>query len=91
MGFFLRHRDGETSWATVVAPGVGGLGLLVALVLMICNYGTLTGSDRAWVNSLPWLLPAAGTVGAVMAHRRLSRKAPANWACPYESGQCSRD
>ena len=56
---------------------LGGLGVLVGLALMIVNYGALTGSDVPWVNLLPWLLPAAGAVGAAVSHRRLNRAATA--------------
>ncbi|MEU1601057.1 APC family permease [Streptomyces sp. NPDC005708] len=70
VGFFLRHRAGESVWGAIVAPAIGGLGLLVGFVLMILNYSTLTGTASTWVNSLPWLLLAATTVGAVAAGRQ---------------------
>ncbi len=69
VGFFRRNRQGESVQGSIVAPAVGGLGLLVGLVLMIVNYSTLTGSDLTWVNSLPWTLPAAAVIGAVVAGR----------------------
>lgn len=68
VAFFVRHRNGESIWGSMVAPALGGLGLLVGLVLMVDNYSTLTGTDLAWVNLLPWLLPVACLVGALKAH-----------------------
>ncbi|GAA0219984.1 APC family permease [Actinomadura nitritigenes] len=70
VGFFLRHRRGESIWGAIAAPALGALGLAAGLVLMIVNYPTLTGSDLTWVNSLPWLMPAAAVAGAAMAGRR---------------------
>jgi amino acid transporter len=70
VGFFLRHRRGESIWGAIVAPALGGLGLATGLILMTVNYSTLTGSDLTWVNSLPWLLPAAAVAGAAAAGRQ---------------------
>jgi hypothetical protein len=70
VGYFLRHRQGESVWGTIVAPALGGIGLVAGIALMIFNYSTLTGSTATWVNSLPLLLPAAAVIGAVMAGRQ---------------------
>jgi len=70
VGFFLRHRQGESAWGAIIAPALGGIGLVVGMVLMILNYSTLTGSTATWVSSLPLLLPAAAVIGAVMAGRQ---------------------
>ncbi|NSY10185.1 NAD(P)-binding domain-containing protein [Agrobacterium tumefaciens] len=41
-------------------PLVAAVNLTVCLVLVIASYGTLTGTDNAFVNGLPWLfLPLA--------------------------------
>ena len=64
VGYFLKHRRGESIWASIIAPALGGLGLLGGLYLMITNYPTLTGSHLTWVNSLPWLLPIAAIASA---------------------------
>ena len=56
--------------ASIIAPGLGGIGLVIGIVLMILNYNTLTGSTATWVNTLPLLLPAAAVIGAVLAGRQ---------------------
>jgi amino acid transporter len=70
VAYFLRHRQGESVWGTIIAPALGGIGLVIGIVLMILNYSTLTGSTATWVNALPLLLPAAAVIGAVMAGRQ---------------------
>ena len=68
--YFLRHRQGESAWASIIAPALGGIGLVIGIVLMILNYSTLTGSTATWVNSLPLLVPAVAAIGAVMSGRQ---------------------
>ncbi len=75
VGFFLRHRRDESVWGSIVAPALGGLGLLAGLILMIINYPTLTGTDLTWVNAMPLALPVAAIAGAVMAGRQGSAHA----------------
>lgn len=70
VAFFLRHRQGEPLWGSVVAPALGGIGLVGGVVLMVINYPTLTQTHVAWVNSVPWALPIAAAVGAIAAARR---------------------
>lgn len=67
VAFFLRHREQESVWGSIVAPGLGGLGLMVGLVLMVANYSSLTGSDVGWINAMPWLILVAALVGWVAA------------------------
>jgi amino acid transporter len=62
IGFF-RHHDERHWWRTLLAPLLGGIGLVVATVLIAANYGTLTGSTSSVINSLPWLLVFAGIAG----------------------------
>ena len=62
VGFFRSHPE-RYWWKTVLAPLLGGVGLVIALVLASINYRTLTGSRSAVVNSLPWLLVVAGLGG----------------------------
>ncbi|MFD5124124.1 APC family permease [Streptomyces sp. NPDC058385] len=76
VGFFLRHREGESTWGAIVAPALGGLGLVAGLVLMITNYPTLTGSNIAWINSLPWGMLAAAVIGAFAAGRSTTTPIP---------------
>ncbi|RMI30151.1 hypothetical protein EBN03_23300 [Nocardia stercoris] len=76
VGYFLRHRDGESVAGSLVASALGGLGLITGLVLMVGNYPTLTGSDATWVDIMPWTLPVVAAAGAIAAGRR--RKADAD-------------
>ena len=73
VGFFRKNSLGESRWGTMVAPGLAAVGLAAGLVFMVHNYSLLTGSTQAWVNHLPWLLPVAALVGAVVAHRVRAR------------------
>jgi amino acid transporter len=70
VGYFLRHRQDEGIWGSIVAPAFGGLGLAIGLVLMVANYPTLTGSHLTSINSLPWALPLAAVAGALAAGRK---------------------
>jgi hypothetical protein len=65
-GFFRSHPERHW-WKTVLAPLLGGVGLVIALGLASINYGTLTGSRSTVVNSLPWLLVVAGIGGVAYA------------------------
>lgn len=71
VGFFL-HRDGLglSRWGTLVAPGLGALGLVAGLLLMVAHYSTLTASTTWWINGLPWLLVVAASAGARVARSR---------------------
>lgn len=33
VGYFLRHRRGESVWGTIIAPALGGIGLVTGIVL----------------------------------------------------------
>ncbi|WP_033288647.1 APC family permease [Amycolatopsis jejuensis] len=86
--FFRRRRDPHW-WSTCIAPGLGGLGLLVVIVLAVQNFPTMAGSDAAWIALLPWLLPVLIVVGiAVAAYLRRRRPetyaalAPRQWQSP---------
>jgi amino acid transporter len=71
--YFRLNRHGESEWSTAMAPLLGGIAMLVAFVLMIDNYGVMTGSDLWWVNHLPLvflLAPVLGLVGAGSARRK---------------------
>ena len=68
--YFLRHRQGESARASIIAPALGGIGLVIGIVLMILNYSTLTGSTATWGNSLPLLVPVVAAIGALIAGRQ---------------------
>ncbi|GAA1033309.1 MULTISPECIES: APC family permease [Amycolatopsis] len=70
VGFFLRRREGEPVLLAIVAPVLGGLGLVVGLVYMISNYSVLAAGTVKQLDYLPWLLPIAAVLGAVAAVTR---------------------
>jgi amino acid transporter len=74
--FFWIERTGESRWATLVAPLLGGIGLTAGVALMATNYGTLTGSTVAWINALPWVLIVAAVAGAGVATVHGSAETP---------------
>jgi amino acid transporter len=77
MRYFRVNAGGESRLATLVAPLLGGAGLAAGVALMVTHYSTLTGSTIGWINDLPWLLVAAGAIGAVVALARRPRSAVA--------------
>lgn len=54
-------------WPTLVAPGLGVLGLLLIVVLAIHNFSALAGSDNPVIGRLPWLLPVVALAGLAVA------------------------
>lgn len=66
LGFF-RKRPDRHWWKTVLAPLFGAIGLAVAAVLLVDNFGLLTGTSNPVITRLPWLLLAAGLGGVAYA------------------------
>lgn len=62
-----RRNEPGSSLQLLIAL-IATLGLGTAAALLISNYTTLTGSLGA-LDHAPWLLPAAGLAGAVVAYR----------------------
>ena len=75
VAFFRRHRASESVWASMVAPALGGIGLVIGLVLMVTHYSVMAGGTGGALDSLPWVLPVAAAAGAVVAGRRSARSA----------------
>jgi amino acid transporter len=67
LGYF-RNRPRHW-WNTAVAPVLGALGLVVATVLVVRNFGVLTGTSNPVVTSLPWVLVGAWVIGFAQAWR----------------------
>ncbi|HEY3871036.1 MAG TPA: APC family permease [Actinocrinis sp.] len=59
---FYRRRPGQW-WRTKIAPALGSIGMVTATVLVVTNFGVLTGTSNPVVTSLPWLLVAASVGG----------------------------
>jgi hypothetical protein len=62
-------------WHTLVAPILGGAGLIYAIVMAIDNFDVLTGSASDVVNGLYWLIPIAAVVGFAVGAWRTGRGA----------------
>ncbi|MFD1660513.1 APC family permease [Streptomyces caeni] len=71
--YFRRHRAIGHWWTGLVAPLLGAAGLLAALVLVLRNFTTLSGTSSAVVHALPWLLLVAVAAGAWRAAWMRSR------------------
>ncbi|HEY6798805.1 MAG TPA: APC family permease [Kineosporiaceae bacterium] len=62
VGFF-RRRDDAHWFATRLAPGVGGVGLAVAVALTAFNFRVLSNSDSLILDALPGLYLVAAIAG----------------------------
>ena len=61
---FRRQRD-RRIWRTLVAPGVGAVGLAGIVLLVLWNFDLVVGSDNALARYLPLSLPALAVAGAL--------------------------
>ncbi|MFC7401016.1 APC family permease [Citricoccus sp. GCM10030269] len=75
---FRRSRDSRW-FSTLVAPGLGFLGLAVIVVLAIVNFPVLAGSEAPVITALPLLLLAA-LVGGLLWAVYLRNKRPEVYA-----------
>jgi amino acid transporter len=55
LGFFTRHRHGETLWRRIVAPSLATLALLVVVYLALSHFGTLLGVPDS--HAMRWGVP----------------------------------
>jgi amino acid transporter len=53
-------------WRTLLAPALGGIGMLAALYLLISNLTTV-GGDVIWVRIIPWFCLAWFAIGLALA------------------------
>lgn len=63
---FRRTRDNRIV-RTLIAPGLGAVGLGVIVTLAILNFSTLAGSSNGVVPLLPWLLLVVAVAGLLVA------------------------
>lgn len=63
---FRRTRDRRVV-RTLIAPGLGAVGLGLIVTLAILNFATLAGSSNGVVPQLPWLLLVVVVAGLVVA------------------------
>ena len=66
IGFF-KNRSDRHWWRTFAAPGLGAAGLITGVILLVRNFGVLTGTHNVVVSALPWLLPIAVAFGVSYA------------------------
>ena len=79
MAFFGRDARGEGAMSTKVLPLISGLVMAALFVLIIAQFGALTG-DAGWLGvALPALVPVAGLLGYLMASG-LAARDPARFA-----------
>ncbi|HET6290636.1 MAG TPA: APC family permease [Amycolatopsis sp.] len=64
--YFRRTRDRRVM-KTLIAPGLGAVGLGVIVTLAILNFPTLAGSSNGVVPHLPWLLLIVALAGLALA------------------------
>ena len=66
--FFRRRHDHRIS-TTLIAPLIGGIGVLASAVLAIVNFDTLAGTGSGLIGALPWMYLLAATTGAASRSR----------------------
>lgn len=77
VGYFVRNRGSRTSaWANFIAPALGGLGLVGAIILAVMNFPLLTGVTEGLGTMLPVLLVLAAVVGLMIGTLRSRKGAP---------------
>lgn len=79
LGYFRRNRTAAagTPWKTVIAPGLGLLGLLMILVLAVQNVSALIGASPTVSMLLTLVLPLIFVAGFVYARRLRTSNAKA--------------
>ncbi len=69
IGFF-RHHPERNWWKTLVAPLLGGLGLLGAIVLAFIYFDQLAGTSATVSRVLPWIVPVVMIGGLILGFVR---------------------
>lgn len=80
--FFRRTRLDRRPWQTLLAPGLGLLGLCLCLWLVATNFPLLIGGSTALAVTIGALPPTLFAIGAVLALVRSRRTEPATSAQP---------
>ncbi len=66
--FLGKGRDAFSPWATLIAPFLGALAMVAAVVTLLINRSALSGAgDALFVQSLPWVIAALFVTGAIAA------------------------
>lgn len=64
--YFRRTADPRIG-STLVAPGIGFVGLLFIVVMAVTHFDVVAGSTEKMITSLPWLLVLALVIGVAQA------------------------
>ena len=70
IGYFRKSGHDVGVWTSTIAPAASALLLTITLVLIIDNFGLLTGSDSQVIALLPLTLLVAVGLGFLVASRR---------------------
>lgn len=70
IGYFRRSGEYASLWTGTIAPAASAVLLAGTLVLIIDNFGLLTGSESTVIHLLPLVLLVAFALGFGIAHRR---------------------
>ena len=70
VGYFRRSGEHASLWTGTIAPIASAILLTATLVLIIDNFGLLTGSDSTVIHLLPLVLVLAFAIGVAVAHSR---------------------
>ena len=68
--FHVKKRHPETAnfWRTILAPAVGGAGMIYIIYLLVSNLGAVTGQgDNLFVQLMPWIVLGVFAIPAVIA------------------------
>ncbi|WNM35714.1 APC family permease [Streptomyces sp. Li-HN-5-11] len=65
--FFRRQRVRVNTWSGTVAPLLGAVGIVTAIVLAVVKWKTFTGATGGFGAQMPWLLVAAALAGLLLA------------------------
>ncbi|SFB01396.1 Amino acid transporter [Pseudomonas sp. NFIX10] len=69
IAYFKKTKQGFL-WQGLIAPLLGGAGLIFVVILALTNFHELTGSKSELVGYLPWLVPIAAAVGIINGKRK---------------------
>ena len=72
VGFFAKRPE-RILWRGIVAPVLGGGGLLLVVGLAVSNFQLLSGSEDGVIGLLPVLILLAATLGLWNGHRLIGR------------------
>lgn len=85
VAFFARN-GGANLWVRLIAPGLGFLGLVAAIVLAVLNFDLVVNTPDGPALLLPWLLVVAAAAGLVIGAVRARSGTPPELETGFEEG-----